>query len=62
MCQGLEVKRGPRGLPWWSSGYNSMPPMQGGPYSIPDQGTRSHMLQLKILHIEMKIEDPECRN
>ena len=42
-------------------------PNAGGPGSIPGQGTRYHMLQLrfhmlklKILHATMKIEDPEC--
>ena len=41
----------------------------GGPGSIPDQRTRSHMLQrgvcmlqLKILHTAMKIEHTERRN
>ena len=36
--------------------------MQGGPGSIPDQGTRSHTLQLKVLHTATKIKDPACRN
>ena len=35
------------GLPWWSNGQDSMLPMQGGLGSIPGQGTRSHMLQLR---------------
>ena len=30
--------------------------------SIPGQGTRSHMPQLKITHAAMKIKDPECLN
>ena len=30
-----------------------------GPGSIPGQGTRSHMLQLKITHTATK--DPACR-
>ena len=29
---------------------------------IPGQGTRSHMLQLKIRHAAMKIKDPVCYN
>ncbi|TEA38804.1 hypothetical protein DBR06_SOUSAS610174, partial [Sousa chinensis] len=29
-------------------------PSAGGPASIPGQGTRSHMLQLKILHATTK--------
>ena len=44
-------------------------PSAGSPGSIPGQGTRSHMpqlrvhtLQLKILHIPMKIEDATCWN
>ena len=34
----------------------------GGPVSITSHGTRPHMLQLKILHAPMKMEDPECHN
>ena len=34
------------GLPWWSSGQDSVLPAQG-PGSVLGQGTRSHMLQLK---------------
>ena len=30
--------------------------------SIPGQGTRFHLPQLKILHVAMKIEDPTCCN
>lgn len=39
-------------------------PTEDGLRSIPDQGTRSHILQLsstpqpKILHVPVKIEDP----
>ena len=33
-----------------------------GPGPILSQGTRSHMLQLKILHASTKIEDPVCHN
>ena len=33
-------------------------PNAGGPGSIPGQGTRSHMLQLKSLHAAMKNKDP----
>ena len=36
------------GLPWWSSGYHSMLPMQGGPGSIPVQGTSSHRPQVRV--------------
>ena len=36
--------------------------MAGDPGSIPGQGTRSHMPQLKIPHAVMKIEDPACFN
>ena len=34
----------------------------GGPGSIPGQGTRSHVPQLKILHATLKTEDSECHN
>ena len=33
-------------------------PDAGGPGSIPGQGSRSHLLQLKIPHLATKIEDP----
>ena len=36
-----------RGLPWWSSGQDSELPMQRTWGSIPGQGTRSHMPQLR---------------
>ena len=32
----------------------------GGPDLIPGQGTGSHMPQLKVLHVAMKIKDPMC--
>ena len=34
----------------------------GGPGLIPGQGTRSHMLQLNILHTTTTIEDPKCHS
>jgi len=35
-----------RGLPWWSSGYNAMLPMQGDTGSIPGWGTKiPHAMQ-----------------
>ena len=37
-------------------------PNAGGLGSIPDQGTRSHMPQLKILHVVTKMEDAVCHN
>ena len=37
-------------------------PSTGGPGLIPDQGTRSHMPQLKILRAETKIENPASQN
>ena len=37
-------------------------PSAEGLDSIPGQGTRSCMMQLKILHAAMKIEDPMCHN
>ena len=36
-----------KGLPWWSGGWGSVLPVQGALISIPGQGTRSHMLQLR---------------
>ena len=35
------------GLPWWSSGEDSVSNV-GGLGSIPCKGTRSHMLQLRL--------------
>ncbi|TEA25092.1 hypothetical protein DBR06_SOUSAS6010076, partial [Sousa chinensis] len=35
-------------------------PNAGGPGSIPGQGTRSRMPQLRVLHAATK--DPACRN
>ena len=37
-------------------------PNAGGPGSIPAPRTRSYMLQRKILHVTVKIEDPEWHN
>ena len=37
-------------LSWWSSGLRLCAPNAGGLGSVPGQGTRSHMPQLKILH------------
>ena len=37
-------------------------PNAGGLNSIPGQGTRSHMLQLKIWDAAMKIKEPACCN
>ena len=37
-------------------------PNAGSPGSIPGQGTRSHMLQLKILFAASKTEDLMCHN
>ena len=36
--------------------------MQGGLGSIPGQGTRSHMLQLKILHAATKTQRKQINN
>ena len=36
--------------------------MQGGLGSIPGQGTRSHMLQLKILHAATKTQREQINN
>ena len=40
----------------------NMPSEAGDVGSIPGQGTRSHMPQLKIPHDSMKTEDPVCYN
>ena len=37
-------------------------PNARGPGSTPTQGTRSHTWQLKIQHVEMKIENPKYQN
>ena len=42
-------------------------PSAGGPGSIPGQGTRSHMLQLRVHMLQLKIlhattKDPACCN
>ena len=37
-------------------------PKAGGPGLIPGQGTRSHMLQLKIPHATNEKKDPACHN
>ena len=42
---------------WWSSGWDSVI-SEAGQGLIPSQGTGSHMLQLKIPHATMKMEDP----
>ena len=39
-----------------------LPPTVGGWGSIPDQGTRSYMPQLKIPRAAVKIENPVCCN
>ena len=43
-----------QGLPWWSSGQDSALSRQEAQGSIPGQGTRFHMPQIKILHVETK--------
>ena len=42
-------------LSWWSSGQDSEIPMQEAPGSISGQGTRSHMLQLRVHMPQLKI-------
>ena len=37
-------------------------PNAGDPGLIPDQGTRSHTLQLNGLYIIRKVKDPVCHN
>ena len=43
-----------KGLPWWSSGQDCAPNV-GGPGSIPGQGTRPHMPQLRVCMPQLKI-------
>ena len=52
----LMLKDRRRGLPWWCSDQGGPGPNAGGPGSIPGQGTRSHMLQLKSLHAATKTQ------
>ena len=35
-------------------------PQFGSPSSFPSRGIRSHILQLKILHVKLKILPPTC--
>ena len=44
-----------KGLPWWSSVYHSAPSAED-PGSFPGQGTRSHMLQLRVHMQQLKIQ------
>ena len=50
------TKKGARAFPG-DAGINTLCDQCGGSGLIPGQGTTSHMLQLKILHAAMKIED-----
>ena len=49
-------------LPWWVQWPKLALPMQGVGVSIPGQGTRSHMPQLKIPLAATETEAPERRN
>ena len=42
------------GFSYWSSGLDSAFPIQGGLVSIPGQGTRSYMLQLRAPTLQLK--------
>ena len=42
-----------------AQGLRLLAPNAGGLGSIPDQGTRSHMLQLKLLHATTKTQDSQ---
>ena len=53
------VDKGMLGLPWWSSGLDFELPMQGTS-TIPGEGTRSHMLKLRVWMLQLK--DLTCRN
>ena len=37
-------------------------PNAGGPGSIPGQGARSHIPQLRVCILQLKIEDAACHN
>ena len=41
-------------LPWWSSDLRLHASSAGGPGSIPDQGTRSHMPQLRACMAQLR--------
>ena len=62
----LQSHKSPHKKQWWTSlvppGHFLCAPNEGDLGSIPGQGSRSHMLQLKILHATIKIKDPVCRN
>ena len=51
---GAALRRVGMALPWWSGGWLRAS-NAGGPGSIPCQGTRSRMPQLKIPYVAMKI-------
>ena len=43
-----------RGFSYWSSDLDSAFPIQGGLVSVRGQGTTSHMLQLRVLTLQLK--------
>ena len=49
-------------MSWDFPGGLVAPTLQGAPGLIPGQGTRPHMLQLKIPCAITKMEDPACRS
>ena len=49
-------------LPWWSSGSDSMLPMQGGLGLTPGQNTTSHMPHAITRSLHASTEDPACYN
>ena len=53
-------KKGKTGASLVVQGLRSPAPSAGGPGSIPDPGTRSHMLQLRIGMLQKM--DPTCHN
>ena len=48
-------KKNLEGLSWWLSGLRLPLPMQGTWVLSPGQGTRSHMLQLRVCKLRVKI-------
>ena len=51
-----------RDFPGGSSGWDSVLPMQRGLDSVPGQGTRSHLLQLRVHMPQLKILPEATKN
>ena len=55
---GEDPKRSAEGSLWWFQWLRLPAPIAGSEGSIPGQRTRSHMLQLKIPHTELRLAQP----